>query len=534
MINYKDLIIYQIYPLSFFDSNDDGIGDLEGIISKVSYIRNLGANAIWLSPIYESPLEDNGYDISDYKKINPIFGDMETFKKLLKVFHDSGIKVIMDLVVNHTSKEHFWFQEALKGKDNKYHDYYIWKDKQPNWKSLFGGKAFEYVKELDEYYLHLFAKGQPDLNWENENVRAEIKSVLKFYLDMGVDGFRCDVINLISKTHGIPNGKPRFAVRGLEHYLNCPRIHEYLTELREDVINNYDAFLIGEGVFISPEQSIDFAKRKEVEMFFEFDHTNADCHLVKWFPKKFKLKNLKKELNKWQYALKDDGWNTLYFNNHDQPRSVERYGNLYFRESSAKFLATYLFCLKGTPFIYQGEEIGMTNAHFPELSQYEDIETKNVYKTAKKFMSYKHFMKIAMKVSRDNARTPMQWSNEKNAGFSNVKPWFRINRNYKEINVRTDLKKANSIYRYYERLTYLKKTSDVLKYGDYTDLVPKSNKEVKYLRKYKNEEILVVGNFRTKCSVINTLGYTNILLSNCENKADTFKPFEIRVYYKEG
>ena len=534
MINYKDLIVYQIYPLSFFDSNNDGIGDLQGIIDKVSYIRNLGANAIWLSPIYSSPLEDNGYDISDYKTINPIFGSLETLKELIEVYHKNNIKVLMDLVVNHTSKEHFWFKEALKSTDNKYHDYYLWKKKKGNWKSLFGGSAFEYVENLDMYYLHLFSKGQPDLNWENEDVRSEIKDILKFYLDMGIDGFRCDVINLISKRSGLPNGKKRFPVKGLEHYLNGPHVHDYLNELRQDVINKYDAFLIGEGVFISPEESIDYKVRKEIEMFFEFDHTNADCHFIKWFPKKFKLKNLKKELNKWQYALQDEGWNALYFNNHDQPRSVERYGSLYFREASAKFLATFLFCLKGTPFIYQGEEIGMTNAHFPELSMYEDIETKNVYKSLKKIMSYKHFMKIAMKVSRDNARTPMQWTSEQYAGFSKVKPWFRINRNYKEINVKTDLKKANSIYSYYEKLTYLKKTSEALKYGVYKDLLPKSSKEVKYLRIYKNQEILVIGNFREKSTVLNTLGFNNILLGNYDNKGDLFKPFEIRVYLKKG
>lgn len=528
VFSYKDLLVYQIYPLSFFDANGDGIGDLEGIIEKVHYIKKLGVNAVWLSPIYESPMEDNGYDISDYKKINPMFGTMEDFERLVKVFHDNQLRVIMDLVVNHTSSEHFWFKKALAG-DKKYQDYYLFSEKKNNWTSFFGGSAWDYNDKLKKYYLHLFAKGQPDLNWENPEVVSEIKDILKFYMDKGVDGFRCDVINLLSKVDGLPNGKKSLVLKGSEHYLNGPNIHKHLQELRS-VIDKNNGFLIGEGVFVSPTDALSYEKNNEIEMFFQFDHMGCDNHFIKWFPKKFKFKNLHKTLIKWQHALANDGWNTLYFTNHDQPRAVSRFGSEKYRIASSKFLYTYLFLQKGTPFVYQGEEIGMTNPNFSSIDMYEDIESKNVYKILKKVLPKKIVMSIIKSRSRDNARTPMQWSSDLNGGFSKSKPWFLLNSNFEEINVENDLKSNTSIYKYFQKLLSIKQMS-ISRDGKFIDLSNNYNKLVHYKRVLDNEELVVVGNPTIRKRKIKTeYKEENLVLSNYNNKSDIFREYEIRVY----
>lgn len=446
---YKEGIVYQIYPRSFKDSNDDGIGDLKGITSKIDYLANLGITMVWLSPIYASPLDDNGYDISDYYSIHPDYGTLDDFKEMLDKFHEKGIKVIMDLVVNHTSDEHEWFKDVLKnGENSPYYDYYFFrsgnKKKAPNnWSSFFGGQAWEYVPDLDRYYLHLFSKKQPDLNWDNPKVRAEVKKILRFWLNMGVDGFRCDVINLISKRNGLPNGKWRPFLCGQEHYANGPRLHDYLYELKKDVFSRYDCFTVGECGLVTPEGALTYIskEKEELNMLFSFDHMAADTIIVKWFLRKFKLKRLKKALTKWQYEINGKGWNTLYLENHDQPRSINRFGNLDFRIKSATLLAMFVFLQQGTPFIYEGEEIGMTNPGFENLDDYKDVETHNVYKLGREKLHFsdKVMMRKIKYMSRDNARTPMQWDDSDNAGFSDAKPWIKVNPNYPYINVQKDL-----------------------------------------------------------------------------------------------
>ena len=392
---YKEGVVYQIYPRSYQDSNNDGIGDLRGIINRVPYIKRLGADIVWLSPVYKSPNDDNGYDISDYRDIQPEFGTMDDMKELIAKLHGAGIKLVMDLVVNHTSDEHEWFKHSVKN-DPVYKDYYHWKKEKGNWSSFFGGDAWTYNEERQEYYLHLFSKKQPDLNWDNPAVREEVKNILKFWLDLGVDGFRCDVINIIAKTDGDPDGKKRIALTGREHYLNIPKIHEYLGELRDDVLSKYDCFTVGESVLITPKIALEYIAddKRELNMVFQFDHMGADNHFVKWFMKPFHPINLKKPLSKWQNALKGKGWNTLYLENHDQPRSISRFGNKQFYQESAKLLATMLYFQQGTPFIYQGQEIGMENIAFDNLDDYQDIETKNIYKTGRKMgLSHKRMMK---------------------------------------------------------------------------------------------------------------------------------------------
>lgn len=545
---YKEGIVYQIYPRSFKDSNNDGIGDLRGIIEKLDYLKELGVSIIWLSPIYESPLDDNGYDISDYCKILPEYGTMDDFKELINGLHERGIALIMDLVVNHTSDEHPWFIESKKSVDNPYRDYYIWREgiegrkpnqlKAPNkWGSFFGGPAWEYDEITNQYYLHLFSKKQPDLNWDNPKVREEVKKILSFWLDLGVDGFRCDVINIISKKEGLPEGKWKPALRGSEHYINGPKVHEYLHELYEDVLSKYQCFTVGESVFITPETALDYIAdwRGELNMLFQFDHMNADCFLVKWFERKFKPVRLKKAMTKWQYGINGKGWNTLYLENHDQPRSVSRFGNLKYREESAKMLATYFLFQQGTPFIYQGQEIGMTNAHFKKLSQYRDVESLNIYRigTKKLLWSKRKMLKKLAHSSRDNARTPMHWSNEINGGFSEATPWIEANINYETINVKNDLKNKNSILKYYQKIIALRKKHEIIVYGDYLEHYPNDNKIVCYERNYEDEKLVVVANFTAK-EVFQKAPYdlakAKLLLNNYEDDDPVLKPYQAKVY----
>ena len=430
---YKDAIIYQIYPRSFCDGNGDGLGDIPGIISKLDYLKELGVNCVWLSPVYDSPQEDNGYDISNYRDIYKPFGTLDDFKLMLSEMHKRGIRLIMDLVVNHTSSEHEWFKSAISDKNSPYRDYYIIKNgrkngKKPpnNWSGFFGEKAWERIGNSEDWYLHLFAKGQPDLNWENPKVREEVKDILRYWLDMGVDGFRCDVITLISKDQRFKNVAPTIALAGKKYFVNGPRLHEYLHELNKDVYQNYDCMTVGETVLSTLEQArlLVEPERKELSMIFNFDHTDSDNYLgIKWLYRKFKLTRLKKRVNKWQQGLYGRGWNSLFIENHDQRRCVGRFGtdDKELRTESAKMLGTTYFFLQGTPFIYEGQELGMTNGDFKTLDDFKDVETHNINKLMEKYKFLKPILKKSLfPCSRDNARTPVQWDDSEYAGFSSV------------------------------------------------------------------------------------------------------------------
>jgi len=532
---YKEGVVYQIYPRSFFDSDNDGLGDIQGIIKKIPYLKELGVDIIWLSPVYKSPMEDNGYDISDYQAINPEFGSMKDMLELIKKLHEVNIKLVMDLVINHTSSEHAWFKLS-EAKEGKYTDYYHWENKKRNWSSFFGGEAWSYSETREEYYLHLFAKGQPDLNWDNKLVRNDIKEMIKYWLDLGVDGFRCDVINLIAKNNEHPNGKFRLILKGSEHYFNNPNLHVYLKELNEEVFSKYDCFTVGETVFVNPKTASDLVnpERKELNMVFQFDHMAADNHAVKWFIKKFKPFNMKKPLSKWQREL--NGWNTLYLENHDQSRSINRFGDLRFYYESATMLATMIYFQQGTPFIYQGQEIGMTNASFENLTQYKDIETHNIYKLGRKLLlSHKRMMKKIKHMSRDNSRTPFQWDNTKYAGFSKVSPWIEVNENYQTINVLSSQQQDNSILDYYKTIIKLRHDEEIIVYGDYQDIDYKNKNLYAYQRSLNNQKLFVICNFSKKVLKIKDYDFLKdeLLLCNYQELMDNImKPYEARVYIK--
>ena len=550
---YKEMVVYQIWPRSFKDSNGDGIGDLEGIYEKLDYVKSIGIDAIWFSPLFKSPNADYGYDIADYMDINPEYGDMETFKKVLNGCHERGMKVFMDLVVNHTSTEHHWFKEACKSVDNPYHDYYIWRKgkgkngKKPpnNWLSTFEGGAWEYVPEVDEYYLHVFTKGQPDLNMDNPKVREEVKNVMKFWLDMGVDGFREDVITYISKREGLPNAIPIPVACGMEHY-NCgPHLYEYLKEFHDDVLSKYDCFTVGEGPLITPEKVLRFVTEGDhqvLKTMFSFDHLEADCFMTDWMKTPFNLKKMKKCYQKWYDAMNGKGWHTLYLENHDHPRIVDRYGSLKFRVESAKMLATMCYLQKGTPFIYQGQEIGMTNIELKSIDEFKDMMTFNNQKTfAKIGIKGEKFLKMANAGSRENSRTPVQWDDSDYAGFSTVEPWFNLNENYKEINVAAAEADENSILNYYRKLLKFRKEHEVAIYGDYKEHYKNSDKLYVYERNLDGEKILVVCSFSEKSVNFEApagidlskgeLVLANYKLTPLTNNSFVTRPYECRVYY---
>ncbi len=494
---YKRMSFYQIWIRSFADGNGDGIGDLYGVYDKLLYIKSLGVDGIWFSPIYPSPNADFGYDISDYKDIHPEYGDLEQFKKVLNRAHELGLKVIMDLVVNHTSDEHPWFKESRKSRDNKYSDYYFWRDKPNNWGSLFEGRAWEYVPERDQYYLHIFAKKQPDLNMDNPKVREEVKDIMRFWLDMGVDGFREDVINFISKKEGLPDGIPFIpAVNGMPFYKDGPHIHEYMKEFRK-VCEEYDCFQLGEGPMTTVKTAMDYltGPTKSLDMMFSFDHMMADCLYTEYIHRPFSLVKLKKAFSKWQYALSGKGWNALYLENHDHPRVISRYGSeRYHRESGTMLAVSYIF-QQGTPFIYQGQEIGMTNIRLKSIDQYVDISSKTNYNTYHLKDSVENRLSRIYKSSRDSARTPMQWSNTKYAGFSKVKPWFYVNPNYKDINVEAQEKDKYSILNFYRRCLKLRKNSEALIYGEYREFFPDDREIYMYERRLSEERYLIICSF---------------------------------------
>lgn len=549
---YKEMSVYQIWPRSFCDGNGDGIGDLKGVMSKLDYIKSLGVDAIWFSPLYKSPQHDYGYDIADYRDIAPEYGTLEEFKELLDAAHSKGLKVIMDLVINHTSNEHEWFIESKKDKDNPYHDYYFWrKGKKPNgkkppnnWLSTFTGPGWEYDKDLDEWYLHLFCKEQPDLNMDNPKVREEIKDIIRFWLDMGVDGFREDVITFISKKEGLPNGFPIPAACGMEHYKCGPNLDKYLGEFRK-VTDNYDCMTVGEAPMMTPKLALRFIKEgaeQKLNMMFNFQHMEADCFMIGWIHTPFSLRKLKKAYNNWQTKLYGIAWNANYIENHDQPRIISRYGNEKFRVESGKMLATMYICQSGTPFIYQGQEIGMTSIRLPEIDMYKDVQARDTYKLFRKLgLPHKFTMKTAMYASRDNARTPVQWSAEKNAGFTTAdEPWFYINPNYTEVNVEAAEKDDNSLLNYYRKLLKMRKENPIVIYGDFKLYYKRSKKFFVYERNYEGQKMLVINSFSDKNEPFVVpdafdIEKSELLLSSYEcsgapSKHIELRPYESRVY----
>ena len=509
---WKESVVYQIYPKSFKDSNGDGVGDIRGIIQKLDYLKELGVNVLWISPMLESPQDDNGYDISDYRRIYEEYGTMEDYEELLCEAHKRSIRILMDLVVNHTSDEHNWFIESRKSKDNPYRDYYIWKDpvngKEPNnWGGAFGGSAWEYDPQTQMYYLHLFSKKQPDLNWENEKVRQEVYDMMKFWCEKGIDGFRMDVISMISKDQRFPDGEMNNGLYGDfgPYCVHGPRVHEFLQEMNQKVLSKYDIMTVGETAGVTIEEAQKYAgdDRNELNMVFQFEHVESGCgDYGKWTTAKYDFKEFKNIMIKWQEELQGKAWNSLFLGNHDQPRSVSRFGNdnPVYIETSAKMLATCIHMMQGTPYVYQGEELGMTNIYFDKLEDYRDIESINYFKefTESGLMTPEHMMKCLMLRSRDNARTPMQWDDSKQAGFTEGEPWIKVNPNYKKINAAQQLEDPDSVFHYYQKLIRLRKEKDIIVYGEFEPLYREDEQIFAYTRKQDQEKLLTVCNFSDK------------------------------------
>ncbi|MEM7551212.1 MAG: alpha-glucosidase [Bacteroidota bacterium] len=547
---WKESVIYQIYPRSFKDSNGDGVGDLQGIISKLDHLKDLGIDMIWLSPMYDSPNDDNGYDIRDYYSIMKEFGSMDDFDLLLSEMKIRGLRLMLDLVVNHSSDEHQWFQESRKSKDNPYRDFYIWKapidGKEPNdWTAFFGGKAWELDPLTNEYYLHLFSKKQPDLNWENQQMRQEVYKMMRFWLDKGVSGFRMDVIPFISKEQDFPGFPEDFNGDIVDAYANGPRLHEFLNEMNREVISQYDVATVGEGVGVYPENVLKYIgrERNELDMVFHFDHMKIDRPDDNFFGiKPWDLTEMKRIFIEWDNVLSSDGWNSIYLGNHDFPRMVSRFGNdSDYHTESAKLLSTLLLTQRGTPYIYQGDEIGMTNTDFKGIKEYRDIQTLNAYdeainsgKTADEFLSSQKM------VSRDHARTPVQWDDSESAGFTTGQPWIRVSQNYKDINIEKQVNDPKSVLSYYKSAIRLRKQHLVLVYGEMEVLDKDNPKVFAYLRVLEEERILVLLNLSSEGSTfelknIDGLESARLLLSNYENRdklssEPDLEPWEARVY----
>lgn len=529
---WKNAVMYQIYPRSFQDSNGDGIGDIQGIISRLDYLKELGVTGIWLSPVYESPNDDNGYDISNYQAINPEFGTMEDMDQLIEEAKKHNIHIVMDLVVNHTSDEHKWFKEALKGKENKYRDYYIWRDpvngSEPNdLVSMFSGSAWELDEDSQQYYLHLYSKKQPDLNWENPAVRQEIYDMMNFWLEKGIGGFRMDVIDLIGK-------EPDKLITG-----NGPKLHDYLQEMNQRSFGNYDVMTVGETWGVTPEKAPLFAspERNELSMVFQFEHLTLDEKpgTSKWDLLDLDFLKLKQVFKKWQTELPDDTWNSLFWNNHDTPRIVSRWGNdKEYRERSAKMFAILLHLMKGTPYIYQGEEIGMTNKPISDIQEAEDIESINLYyERLDQGYSHEEIMRSINAKGRDNARTPMQWKDDKNAGFTEGEPWLKVNPNYKEINVENNLERKDSVFYTYQKLIELRKNNPIITQGTFKLLFEKHPQLFVYERQYDNEIWIVIANFsEEQCDV--TLDEMNngfeMIMSSTGKEPSNYSKFKLEPY----
>ena len=551
---WKESVVYQIYPRSFCDSNGDGIGDLNGITGKLDYLKELGIDVIWLSPVYKSPNDDNGYDISDYQAIMDEFGTMEDFDRMLATAHEKGIKIMMDLVVNHTSDEHKWFIESRKSTDNPYRDYYIWRPAKEdgslpnNWGSCFSGPAWEYDKTTDMYFLHLFSKKQPDLNWDNPAVRQDVFDMMNWWLKKGVDGFRMDVISLISKEPGLPDKEP--GINGYATFnvsANGPHVHEYLQEMRQKALNNADTITVGECSGVTLEEAKKYARsdEKELNMVFQFEHMDVDSDEKsgKWTTRKMDLRNLKKILTRWQKGLQDIAWNSLYWENHDQPRSVSRFGNDSdeYREISAKMLATCIHMMQGTPYVYQGEELGMTNCPFNTLDNFRDLESINAFHelTEQGKMTEEDMMAAIGYKGRDNARTPMQWDDSAYAGFSTTNPWIMVNPNYTKINAKDQINREDSVFKYYQKLIKLRHESELIVYGTY-DLILDDDKDIyAYIRTLGDEKLIVYCNFSENTREVELpeeFVNKKVLISNYSdakaNPKITLRPYEAIVIQK--
>jgi len=543
---WKEAVVYQIYPRSFYDADGDGIGDLQGVIEKLDYVADLGVDVIWLNPVYESPQRDNGYDISDYRAIDETFGDMDTWRRLLDEIHDREMKLVMDLVVNHTSVDHEWFQRSRRG-DPEYEDFYHWREgengKPPNnWESFFGGSAWEHDDVRGEQYLHLYDTSQPDLNWENEDVRKAVYDVVDWWFQQGIDGFRMDVINLLSKVDGLPDGDPESRWVGAEHFVDGPKLLDYLVELEERVLSQYDAMTVGE----MPQLTVDDATTYTgvdgpLDMAFHFQHTKLDYGPEgRWSVGDWDLRELKRITERWQTGLDDTGWNALYWENHDQPRVVSRYGDpAEYRRESAKLLGTFVLTLRGTPFVYQGQELGMTNAPFESLSDLRDVDAINHARElmADRDCDYEEIRHIVEYRTRDNARTPMQWTAGEHAGFTEGDPWIDVNPNYAEINVERERSDPKSVLSYYRELIALRSSTPTLIYGDFADLLPDHDRVYAYERRLDDDRIVVVLNVSSDVSTvelpIDTVG--DCLLSNYDEPSGdlsdlTLRPYEAGVF----
>ena len=534
---WQNAVVYQIYPRSFQDSNGDGIGDIPGIIRRLDYLADLGIDAVWLSPVYRSPQDDNGYDISDYQDIDPMFGTLEDMEELIREAKKRNIRIVMDLVLNHSSDEHRWFQEAKKSKDNPYHDYYVWRDGKegvlPNeMKSVFGGPAWEWVPEVGQYYFHQFSVKQPDLNWENEKVRREIYDMILWWMDKGVGGFRLDVIDQIAK-------EPDLGITN-----NGPRLHEFIRELSRETFQKGDLITVGEAWGADPERAKLYSNPdgSEFSMVFQFEHICLDQQegKEKWDLAPLPLVKLKENLAKWQRELMDCGWNSLFWENHDQPRSVSRFGDDGpYREASAKMLATCLHFMQGTPYIYQGEELGMTNAPFRDISDFRDLDSINAYQelTGQGVFTKEEMLCRLRKKSRDNARTPFQWSDDANAGFTTGNPWIMVNPNYREINAREQLAREDSVFHYYQKLIRLRKSLPVMVYGSYDLLLPEDPDLYVYTRTLDEEALLVICNFSSKPRAFSLPegwrpGEMEPVIGNYPDPSADLRPYEAIVYRK--
>lgn len=546
---WKKATVYQIYPKSFHDTTGTGTGDIQGIIQKLDYVKELGIDVIWLTPVYRSPQKDNGYDISNYYEIEPFYGSMADFEELLTETHNRGMKLIMDLVINHTSTEHEWFKEAISSKDSPYRDFYIWKDSASdggppnNWESKFGGSAWEYDEQSNQYYLHLFDKTQADLNWENPTLREEVYKVIRFWAEKGIDGFRLDVINLISKNQQFPHDD---VGDGRRFYTDGPRIHEYLNEINQTVFKPYNMMTVGEMSSTTLENCILYTRpnRDELDMTFQFHHLKVDYpNGEKWTKAPFDFGKLKEILTHWQVGMHEGGgWNALFWCNHDQPRVVSRFGDdEHYHVESAKMLATNLHMMQGTPYIFQGEEIGMTNPNFSSIEKYRDVESLNAYTNLKQQgMTEKEVLDILKQKSRDNARTPMQWSAEENGGFTKGTPWISIADNYPDINAETVIADPKSTFHYYKQLITLRKKYDIITNGDFQILQQDHQQVFAYTRSWKGKKLVVISNFFAEPTnfSVSLQGEPKILLSNYRDSADKFgnirlRPYESIVYYLE-
>jgi oligo-1,6-glucosidase len=556
---WKESVVYQIYPRSFRDSDGDGIGDLRGIIQKLDYLNDLGVDVIWLSPVYQSPNDDNGYDISDYRAIMAEFGTLAEFDELLEGLHRRGMKLLMDLVVNHTSDEHPWFVESRGSRDNPRRDWYIWRPgrdgREPNnWESFFGGSAWQYDEATGEYYLHLFSRKQPDLNWENPEVRAAVHEMMTWWLDKGIDGFRMDAINLISKVDGLPDAP---ITTDLPHQFpgqyvfNGPRLKEFLGEMKDRVLSRYDVFTVGETALVTTEHAIDLTHEEtgHINMLFQFEHMDLDKDpesiSPRWTLKPWDLRDLKQVMSRWQKDLEGQGWNSLYLSNHDMPRSVSRFGDDgRYRVESAKLLATFVHLLKGTPYVYQGEEIGMTNVAFDTIDDYRDVETLNMYREFVEQRGVDRELVMAMihAKSRDNARTPVQWDAGANAGFTSSTPWIRVNPNYREINVEQALADPDSILHYYRKLIRLRREHPVIVHGTYDLLLDDHEQIHAFTRTLDDDRLLVILNFSADTPVFALptpihFAEQEPLIGNYpvdpaeDIRQLTLRPYEARVHY---